>query len=151
MRRVKTRDFTVVDFSYHQLWWIKSLHFWILFDRSIMAKRALTCQIIVHQILLFFGKKNLRNLIRTYIFINVWDFSIKTWFSPIWVRKNPSYTALLRPTYLLFTEKSATYTIKWSCTIIWQVRVVELMNLDWWVKCNIQFGTFFVEKKFQNS
>ena len=34
--------------------------------------------------------------------------------------KNPSYTAYTR---LLFSEKSATYTTKWSYTIIWQVRV----------------------------
>ena len=34
--------------------------------------------------------------------------------------------ALLRPTRLLISEKSATYTIKWSYTIIWQVRVFEL-------------------------
>ena len=39
------------------------------------------------------------------------------------MRKNPSYTALLGPTRLLISEKSATYTIKWSYTIIWQVRV----------------------------
>ena len=31
--------------------------------------------------------------------------------------------ALLGPTRLLIIEKSATYTIKWSYTIIWQVRV----------------------------
>ena len=40
------------------------------------------------------------------------------------MRKNPSYTALLRPARLLISEKSATYTIKWSYTIIWQVRVI---------------------------
>ena len=40
------------------------------------------------------------------------------------MRKNPSYTALLRPTRLLISEKAATYTIKWSYTIIWQVRVI---------------------------
>jgi hypothetical protein len=39
------------------------------------------------------------------------------------MRKNPTYTALLRPTRLLISEKSGTYTIKWSYTIIWQVRV----------------------------
>ena len=39
------------------------------------------------------------------------------------MRKNPSYTALLRLTRLLISEKSATYTIRWSYTIIWQVRV----------------------------
>ena len=37
--------------------------------------------------------------------------------------KNTSYTALLRPTRLLISEKSATYTIKWSYTIIWQIRL----------------------------
>ena len=44
------------------------------------------------------------------------------------MRKNPSYTALLGPTRLLISEKSATYTIKWSCTIIWQVRVPALFS-----------------------
>ena len=39
------------------------------------------------------------------------------------MRKNPTYTALLGPTRLLISEKSDTYTIKWSYTIIWQVRV----------------------------
>ena len=41
------------------------------------------------------------------------------------MRKNPTYTALLGPTRLLISEKSATYTIKWSYTIIWQVRVLR--------------------------
>ena len=41
------------------------------------------------------------------------------------MRKNPTYMALLGPTRLLISEKSATYTIKWSYTIIWQVRVVK--------------------------
>ena len=40
-------------------------------------------------------------------------------------RKNPSYTALLRPTRLLISEKSATYTIKWFYRIIRQVRVFK--------------------------
>ena len=44
------------------------------------------------------------------------------------MRKNPSYTALLRPTRLLISEKSATYTIKWSYTIIWQVRVLSCQD-----------------------
>ena len=48
------------------------------------------------------------------------------------MRKNPSYTALLRPTRLLIFKKSATYTIKRSYTIIWQVRV--LINRS----CHIQ-------------
>ena len=34
-----------------------------------------------------------------------------------------TYTTLLRPTRLFISEKSATYTIKWSYMIIWQVRV----------------------------
>ena len=42
------------------------------------------------------------------------------------MRKNPSYTALLRPTSLLISEKSATYTI------IWQVRV---LRLDYMFSC----------------
>ena len=40
------------------------------------------------------------------------------------MRKNPTYTALLGPTRLLISEKSATYEIIWSYTIIWQVRVL---------------------------
>ena len=39
------------------------------------------------------------------------------------MRKNSTYMALLGPTCLLISEKSATYTIKWSYMIIWQVRV----------------------------
>ena len=46
------------------------------------------------------------------------------------MRKNPSYTALLRPTRLSISEKSATYTIKWSYTIIWQVRVCKIVLFD---------------------
>ena len=45
------------------------------------------------------------------------------------MRNNPSYTALLRPTCLLISEKSATYTIKWSYTFIWQVRVFGGLEL----------------------
>ena len=41
------------------------------------------------------------------------------------MRKNPSYMPLLRPTCLLISEKSATYTIIWSYPIIWQVIVFE--------------------------
>ena len=83
---------------------------------------TLTCQIIVQQILLFFGEKHTYT---TNTFINLWDFSFKTWFSPIYMRKNPSYTGLLRPARLLISEKSTSYTIKWSYTIIWQVRVLN--------------------------
>ena len=34
--------------------------------------------------------------------------------------------SLLRPTRLLISEKFATYTIKWSYTIIWQIRVLAM-------------------------
>ena len=34
-------------------------------------------------LIIFRGNKHLNNLIRTYTFINFWDFSFKTWFSPI--------------------------------------------------------------------
>ena len=44
----------------------------------------------------------------------------------IFVEKN-TYITLLGPTHLLISEKSATYTIKWSYTIIWQVRVAKLL------------------------
>ena len=95
-------------------------------------KPTLTFQIIVRQILLFLGD-TLQNLIRTYTFINFWNFSFKTWFSFTQMRKNPSYAALLRPTCLLISEKSATYTINWSYTIIWQIRVscFEKLKLNW--------------------
>ena len=46
------------------------------------------------------------------------------------MRKNPTYTALLEPTRLSISEKSATYTIKWSYTIIWQVRVSRLGQIS---------------------
>ena len=36
--------------------------------------------------------------------------------------------ALLSPTRLLISEKSTTYTIKWSYMIIWQVRVVTVKS-----------------------
>ena len=49
------------------------------------------------------------------------------------MRKNPSYT-----TRLLISEKSATYTIKWSYTIIWQVRV--------YISCAEQPKTIFLSK-----
>jgi hypothetical protein len=56
------------------------------------------------------------------------------------MRKSSSYTALLRPTRLLTSEKSATYTIKWSYTIIWQVRVVKgQTNSKWFLQANVSF------------
>jgi hypothetical protein len=66
------------------------------------------------------------------------------------MRKKPSYTSLLRPTRLLISEKSATYTIKWSYTIIWQVRVGEVENkiltgdAAKWSRAQLS-STFFVE------
>ena len=44
------------------------------------------------------------------------------------MRKNLTYIALLGPTHLLISEKSATYTIKRSYTIICQVRVVRFFQ-----------------------
>ena len=41
------------------------------------------------------------------------------------MRKKPTYTDLLGPTRLLISEKSVTYTINRSYTMIWQVRVVS--------------------------
>ena len=46
------------------------------------------------------------------------------------MRKNTTYMALLGPTRLLISKKSDTYTIKWSCMIIWQVRVCRLLYND---------------------
>jgi hypothetical protein len=43
---------------------------------------------------------------------------------------------LLRPTRLLISEKSATYTIKWSYTIIWQVRVIREQGVIFQKKVN---------------
>ena len=43
--------------------------------------------------------------------------------------KKTTYTALLGPTRLLISEKYATYTIKWSYTIIRQVRVLSFFPL----------------------
>ena len=86
--------------------------------------RTLTFQIIVQQILLFFGEKNTyttilgpTRLLISDIFPSTPDSHLHKW------EKNPSYKALLKPTHLLISEKSATYTIKLSYTIIWQVRV----------------------------
>ena len=59
------------------------------------------------------------------------------------MRKNPSYTALLRPTCLLISEKSATYTIKWSYTIIWQVIVVKVKTIQGQM---VQIFVAFLEK-----
>ena len=88
---------------------------------------TLTCQIIVQQILLFFGRKNAYTTLlgptRLLISENIPskpDFHLHKW------EKNPSYTALLWPTRLLISEKSATYMINWYYTNIWQVRVDKI-------------------------
>ena len=97
--------------------------FWIFFVKKIKIG-TLTCQKIVQQILLsFLGKTTYttllgsKSLLISDIFASNPDFHLHKW------EKNPSYTALLGPTRLLISEKSATYTIKWSYTINWQVRV----------------------------
>ena len=45
------------------------------------------------------------------------------------MRKKSTYIALLGPTCLLISEKSATYMIKWSYTIIWQVTVHQIVPM----------------------
>ena len=45
------------------------------------------------------------------------------------MRKNPTYIALLGPTRLLISEKSATYMIKWHYMIIWQVGVLAFTRI----------------------
>ena len=47
----------------------------------------LTCQIFAQQILLFFGEKTPTYTTLSYMEINFWDFSFKTWFSPTWMKK----------------------------------------------------------------
>ena len=64
----------------------------------------------IHQFLIFFLQNLILNCIK---------------------EKNPSQTALIRPTRLVISEKSATYTIKWSYTIIWQVRVNIIISFEY--------------------
>ena len=65
-----------------------------------------------------------------YTFINFRAFPSKPDFHlHRYMRKNSFYTTLLRPKCLVISEKSATYTIKWSYTIIWQVRVQFFVHL----------------------
>ena len=78
---------------------------------------TLACQIIVQQILLFFGGKKTyttllgpTRLLSLGIFPSKLDFHLHKWEK-------------ILSTRLLISMKSATYTIKWSYTIIWQVRV----------------------------
>ena len=54
------------------------------------------------------------------------------------MKENPSYTPLLRPTSLFISDKSTTYMIIWSYTIIWQVRYVySKMRMSEWVPRNL--------------
>ena len=71
-------------------------------------------------------RKHLHNLIRTYAFYFLQNL-IFTYIN----EKNPSCKAILRHTHLLISGKSATYTIKWSYTIISQVRVIILPIHQW--------------------
>ena len=86
---------------------------------------TLTCQIIVQQILLFFGEINTyttllgpKRLLISEFFPSKPDFYLHKWEKTL-------------PACLLISEKSATYTIKWSYTIIWQVRVVRFAIKYW--------------------
>ena len=75
----------------------------------------------------------------------------------LFFREKNTYTTLLGPTRLLISEKSATYTIKWSYTIIWQVRVsiavnpqdVKMVNSTS-VQCCVQTG-YNVTKERQSA
>ena len=80
----------------------------------------LTC--IEHNIRYSDLPKNLHNLIRTYTFINFWDFSFKTWFSPTWMRKN-SFLQGLTKTYLHIYWFLRNLPPTWSNGPIWQVKV----------------------------
>ena len=70
------------------------------------------------------------------------------------MRKNPTYMALLRPTRLLISEKSATYTIKWSYTIIWQVRVGKAImyyeRYGFGQKSHLLYSNAFISQKIVN-
>ena len=57
------------------------------------------------------------------------------------MRKNPADTALLGPTRLLISDKSVIYMIKWSYTIIWQVRVGDITEQKEIGACSIIFPT----------
>ena len=121
---------------------VPGCHYWPKTNKNNekMAKNGgpytLTCLIIVQQTFFFFEKNP--HLISNYmtligrirvliseIFLSKPDFHLHKW------EKNSSYTTLLRPKRLSISEKSTTYTIKWSYTIIWQVRVLEFWM--WWL------------------
>ena len=52
----------------------------------------------------FRGKKHLHNLSRTYKFINFWEFSFKTWFSPKYINEKKSFLHSLIKTSTRFWE-----------------------------------------------
>ena len=102
----------------------------IKLERNQMNPATLTCQVpnncaAISKSIIFRGKKHLHSLtllgptrlLISAIFPSKPDFYLHKW------EKNPSYTALLEPTRLLISEKSATYTIIRPYTIMWQVRV----------------------------
>ena len=115
-----------------EMWFIfnTTTKFLLSFLHFLKAKffqvSTLTCQIIVQQILFFFGEKNTYTtllgptcLLISEIFPSKPDFHLHKWEKIL--PKQPHD----RPTYIfLISEKSATYTTKWSYTIIWQVRVL---------------------------
>ena len=107
----------------------------IKLERNQMNPATLTCQVpnnCAADLLFFGGKKHLHNLtllgptrlLISAIFPSKPDFYLHKW------EKNPSYTALLEPTRLLISEKSATYTIIWSYTIMWQVIVCIFLRIS---------------------
>jgi hypothetical protein len=105
---------------------------WIPEGRNFRTLHTLTCQIIVQQILLIFWEKNTYTtllrptcLLISEIFPSKPDFHLYKWEK-------------IQPTRLLISEKSATYTIKWSYRIIWQVRVPSVKMMG--VNRKINFG-----------
>ena len=72
--------FHLVDFSWHQLWWIKSLHFWILFDGSFMAKLSGIDEFelmseMQHTIWYFLWEKKIlsKELNWLYVYVGFWN------------------------------------------------------------------------------
>ena len=84
----------------------------------------------MQQILLFFGEINTYTTLlgptRLLIFEIFFQNLIFTYIN----EKKSTYSALLGTTRLLISEKSSTYTINWSYTIIWQVRVIDFSISD---------------------
>ena len=91
--------------------------------------------------LIIFLKQNHLHNLRVYQFLIFFYQNLIFTLVHKW-EKNTSYTALLRPTRLLISEKSAIYTIKWSYTIIWQIRAPNIL-FGQFSKIGQLFGIFW--------